>query len=63
LTNITSYNCMTKNGRNSRAGKKLLTLWLTKQEHDALASQCRRLGVDKSTFVRLATFSLMEGRR
>ena len=46
--------------RNGRAGQKLISLWVSKSEFDAIKGHCKALGIDRSTFLRLAAVILME---
>ena len=46
--------------RNSRVGQKLVSFWLRREDFNVLKEHCEKLGVDRSTFLKLAAFSLME---
>lgn len=45
---------------NKHAGKKLLGIWLSKQEYDDLTKYCFEIGADKTMFARFAIFSLVK---
>src|SRR2546426_10887158 len=49
--------------RNSRVGQKLVSLWLRREDFNVLKEHCEKLGVDRSTFLKLAAFSLMERKK
>ena len=46
--------------RNSRVGLRLVSFWLRREDFILLKEHCKKLGVDRSTFLKLAAFSLME---